>query len=264
MAYDHRLKAGNQGDVVKHVALLAVVRSCLGGTSRLLNYVDAFAGPAGSLLLPGGEWGRGVGRLNRAAAVESPHVGSWIRWYLARPQLTGSRYPGSALVVSDAAVEAGMPVSMTLWDISEAVVADLRAVFPKQTVLHRPVDPAHPSVNNADLLFVDPPGLAEQWPLVLELLQRGRTMLAWLPINVAIVNRKVRLSSLAEEQLDAVRHLAATAATRVLWAHGGRTIGCLLVYRCAPAAVANLRQAVTQVVSLCAWPRQEIEHFGRF
>lgn len=94
MAYDHRSKAGNQGDVVKHVALLAVACHVLERAPRSLHYVDAFAGPAGSLLTPGGEWTRGIGRLNRAANPISPDVASWMRTVLTqREQRASYRCP---------------------------------------------------------------------------------------------------------------------------------------------------------------------------
>ena len=155
MAYDHRTKAGNQGDVVKHVALLAAVRHAFDVTHSTFRYADAYAGPAGSLLLPNGEWSSGIGKLNRSAEVRSADVGRWIRWYLARPQLVGSRYPGSALIVSDAAAEVRKPLAMSLWDISAEAVADLKQIFPNHTVLHASVDASAEAIGSADLLFVD-------------------------------------------------------------------------------------------------------------
>jgi 23S rRNA A2030 N6-methylase RlmJ len=74
MAYDHRAKAGNQVDVVKHVALLAMARHALAETRSVFKYGDAYAGPAGSVLLPGGEWVNGVGKVNRSGEVNSQDV----------------------------------------------------------------------------------------------------------------------------------------------------------------------------------------------
>ncbi len=260
MAYDHRTKAGNQGDVVKHVALLAAVRNAFHLTRSTFRYADAYAGPAGSLLLPGGEWSSGIGKLNRSAEVRSVDVKRWIRWYLARPQLVGSRYPGSALIVSDAAAEAQKPLAMSLWDISPEVVADLRRIFPSHTVLHESVNASAERIQSSDLLFVDPPALVDQWELVLNLLGHGRHMLAWLPVNAAVTPGSVRVSSIAEEQFEHVSALPSVYCTRVLWAHGGRTIGCLLAYRSTVQGVASIRAAVEEVVSLCSWTRKDIEH----
>jgi hypothetical protein len=260
MAYDHRTKAGNQGDVVKHVALLAAVRHAFDLTRSTFRYADAYAGPAGSLLLPGGEWSNGIGKLNRTAEVRSVDVGRWIRWYLSRPQLVGSRYPGSALVVSDAAAEIQKPLVMSLWDISYDVVANLQQIFPGHSVIHGSVDSAAADIRSADLLFVDPPALAEQWQLVLTLLGYGRHMLAWLPVNAAVTPGSVKVSSIADSQFEQVSALPSMYCTRVLWAHGGRTIGCLLAYRSTVEGVASIRAAVEEVVRLCSWTRKEIEH----
>ena len=99
-------------------------------------------------------------------------VGRWIRWYLPRPELVGSRYPGSSLIVYDAAAEVKRSLAMSLWDISDEAVADLRRVFPKKhTVTHSAVDASDEAIRSADLLFVDPPTLGgDQWKLVLSLM----------------------------------------------------------------------------------------------
>ncbi len=261
MTYDHRTKAGNQGDVVKHVALLAAARHALDGTRSTFRYADAYAGPAGSLLLPSGKWASGVGKVNRSVEVHSVDIANWIRWYLARPQLVGSRYPGSSLIVSDAAAEARTPITMTLWDISPDVVADLRGVFPNQDVRHSSVNESAEAIRSADLLFIDPPALADQWALVLSLMAHGRYMLAWLPINAAVTPGSVKGSSLAESQFQQVSALPSVSSTRVLWAYGGRTIGCLLAYRSTEKGVASIRAAVDEVVGLCSWTRKDVEHF---
>ena len=260
MPYDHRTKAGNQGDVVKHVALLAAVRHALDETRSAMRYADAYAGPAGSLLLPGGEWSAGIGKLNRSAESTSVDVGRWMRWYLARPQLVGSRYPGSALIVSDAAAEARKPLAMSLWDIAADVVADLRQVFPNHTVHHSPIDATLEAIVGADLLFIDPPALADQWALVVDLMSRGRHMLAWLPVNAAFAAGPVKVSSIAEDQFKQVCALPSVSCTRVLWPHSGRTIGCLLAYRSTPEGVLAIRSAVEEVVNLCSWKPEDIEH----
>jgi hypothetical protein len=260
MTYDHRTKAGNRGDVVKHVALLAAVRHALELTRSTFRYADAYAGPAGSLLLPGGEWSAGIGQLNRSAEVRSIDVRNWIRWYLGRPQLVGSRYPGSALIVSDAAAEVHKPLAMCLWDISAEVVADLRQIFPGHTVFHAAVDASAEGIRAADLLFVDPPALADQWELVVSLLGHGRHMLAWLPVNAAVTPGSVTVSSIAEAQFEQVSALPSVHCTRVLWARGGRTIGCLLAYRLTVEGVASIRAAVEEVMNLCSWSRKDIEH----
>lgn len=262
MAYDHRAKAGNQGDVIKHVALIAMARHALDATPSIFRYADAFAGPAGSLLLPGGAWANGIGKVNRSGELTSQDVRRWIGWYLARPQLVGSRYPGSALIVSDVAREAEQPHEMTLWDTSSDAVADLRNVFPTHNIVHEPVDASHYAIGAADLLFIDPPALAEQWDLVMSLIAHGKRMLAWLPINAAVTPGSAKASALSEDQFRQVSALPSTYRTRVTWARGGRTIGCLLAYRATLEAAESVRAAVDEVVSRCSWTHKDVEHFG--
>jgi hypothetical protein len=170
------------------------------------------------------------------------------------------RYPGSSVIVSDAAFEARSALAMSLWDISAEVVADLQQVFPHHDVIHSSVDASAEAVRSADLLFIDPPALADQWELVMDLMSHGRHMLAWLPVNAAATPGSVKVSSIAEEQFRQVSALPSMFCTRVLWAHGGRTIGCLLAYRSSAEGVASIRQAVDEVVRLCSWTRKEVEH----
>lgn len=42
--YDHNEKAGNQGDVVKHTALLAAADALITASVGDFDYADAFAG----------------------------------------------------------------------------------------------------------------------------------------------------------------------------------------------------------------------------
>ncbi len=260
MPYDHCKKAGNQGDVVKHVALVAAARHALAATSGKFSYVDAFAGRAGSLLLPGGEWMHGIGRLDRTAPVQSPDLRDWLGLYLARPQLVGSRYPGSALMVWDVATSAGRSISMTLWDISEAAVKDLKQVFPKQRIFHSPVDPSAKAVRQADFLFIDPPAADDEWSTLRNLMACGKHMLAWMPVNAAVRRGSVGPSARSDQQHEKVQALEGVSGTRVLWARGGRTIGCLLAYRSSAEGIAAIRLAVDEVVSRCNWPFREVFH----
>ena len=64
MTYDHHEKAGNQGDVVKHVALIAALDTILQECDQTtFRYADTFAGYAYSPIIQGNEWDRGIGRV---------------------------------------------------------------------------------------------------------------------------------------------------------------------------------------------------------
>jgi 23S rRNA (adenine2030-N6)-methyltransferase len=93
--YQHRFHAGNVGDVWKHAALLAALRSLLQDPSPL-TLVDAFAGEGTYSLGPTGEWTEGIGALVRQ--IPSPAVSSALHQFLAfcRPPLEESKcYRGS-------------------------------------------------------------------------------------------------------------------------------------------------------------------------
>src|SRR5688572_13202069 len=119
MRYDHRIHAGNKGDVVKHVALVAALRTAMeANRRRSFRYADAFAGPSGTTLRRTGEWVRGIGSVDRGKRPRSRDVRSWLSWYLPRPILPGGRYPGSALIAADVAASLGKRLTMNLWDTS--------------------------------------------------------------------------------------------------------------------------------------------------
>ena len=79
LSYDHNKKAGNQGDVVKHVAEAAALDSILKGwPSKEFRYADIFAGYALNPLDKGKEWKQGIGKLvGREELTKNDHVKLW-------------------------------------------------------------------------------------------------------------------------------------------------------------------------------------------
>ena len=69
MPYDHSAKIGNQGDVVKHIALFAALRHLLKGRSADGEFVcaDIHAGRPDYVLPEKGEWQYGIGPFLRQA-----------------------------------------------------------------------------------------------------------------------------------------------------------------------------------------------------
>jgi hypothetical protein len=246
---------------VKHVALLAALQAMIGsGGPRTFRYGDAFAGPSDSILRAGGEWQQGVGRLDRGRRVQSLALRTWLRWYLPRPVLLGSRYPGSATIAEDVAAAHSRRLRMSLWDSCREVVDDLRSTFPKQRVFHEAVSAQAVEAEQLDFLLVDPPGVASprnrenpDWSELLALIGLGQHMLAWLPVNAGVVKGHARVSRPAEQQLQAARNLPRTEVSRVRWAQGGRTIGCHLIYRVPPSVSRAIRRAVEEVCRIFGW-----------
>lgn len=251
--YDHATKSGNEGDVVKHVALLAALDAVLGtwkgGTFR---YADTFAGYAQNVIGAGGAWRRGAGVVaGRAGLQENVHTARWQHWYLPRPRLRGTAYPGSSLIAADVARHHEVPLHLALWDISDAVVENLHATWGEGAeIFHRPATPDEPDVAAADFLFVDPPTL-ETWTAILPALvprRRGGT-LVWLPIlrEESPGDGAAYAGALAEAQG------AGCALERVTWDAVGKTIGCDLLHRLPEAAAQELRDAVRHVAHVAGW-----------
>ena len=129
--YDHHKKAGNEGDVVKHVALIAALDSVVdqhGG--GVFHYADIYAGHAHHCLGRGGEWTRGIGKLcQRCELRENPHTALYYKWYLSRPQFEGGFYPGSSLIAADVCKWKKKGIRHSLWDICPEAASDLKRVF---------------------------------------------------------------------------------------------------------------------------------------
>lgn len=93
--YRHQFKAGNLGDVFKHVALGAVLRE-LTADPRPLTVVDTHAGAGRYVLGPTGEWTAGVGRFDGGLPADAPAaVRAWHAAAARRTPNRGGTYPGS-------------------------------------------------------------------------------------------------------------------------------------------------------------------------
>ncbi len=81
--YDHHKKAGNQGDIVKHPALMAAVDAILDSRSQpVFRYVDTFAGYAWNPLVKGHEWPSGLGKIGGKPGLGSnKDVALWAELY---------------------------------------------------------------------------------------------------------------------------------------------------------------------------------------
>ena len=129
--YDHNRKAGNEGDIVKHVALMAALDSVSSGRfEEEFCFMDLYAGYAHSEVVGGNEWENGNGVIHgRAPEISDDNVGRYFRWYLPRPSLIGGIYPGSSLIAHDVLTHNGAIPRLTLFDIAPKPVESLRRVF---------------------------------------------------------------------------------------------------------------------------------------
>jgi 23S rRNA (adenine2030-N6)-methyltransferase len=123
--YDHRLHAGNVGDVWKHVALVAILRAVARGAGRVV-YLDTHAGEGRYRLGATGEWSEGIGRL---WSGDPPPDGA-LADYLALCRRLGrgserpEEYPGSPAF---ARAVLGPAAGLRLWERDETAATRLAA-----------------------------------------------------------------------------------------------------------------------------------------
>ena len=261
--YDHHKKAGNQGDVIKHIALIAALDTVLEKhRGTVFSYADIFAGYARNPLVRGNEWRHGIGKLSgRQDLDNNEHTALYKRWYLTRPQLLGGTYPGSCLIAADMGAWKKRKIHLCLWDTSPSVLADLNKVFIGQghRIVGQAASPNQREAKYSDFLLIDPPdGTKQTWDFICDFLANGNSaVLIWLPVNANTTNRPPN----EHKQSELSRNAALTVGcqvTKVRWSAGGRMIGCQLVYRLPIEAKRVLRKAVGHVSSILAW---DCEHY---
>jgi 23S rRNA A2030 N6-methylase RlmJ len=262
--YDHRSKAGNQGDVIKHIALIAALDRALDEhRGPTFKYADIFAGYAQNPLARGNEWKQGVGKLfERQDLNDNEHTALYKKWYLSRLKPPGGVYPGSSLIAADLCTWKKKKFQLFLWDTGESPIADLKKVFIGQghSIFHRAAAPTEQEVISADFLLIDPPdGSKETWDSICKFLaNRNPAVLVWLPVSANTTKKPPDEDK--QSQLSRNGALALNCeVTRVRWTVGGRMIGCQLIYRVSHKAKSALREAVEHVVRIVGW---KLAHYG--
>jgi 23S rRNA (adenine2030-N6)-methyltransferase len=121
--YDHRIHAGNAGDVWKHFLLLEAA-DCLLDDKAGLVYAESHVGRPCYLLEGPGEWAGGIGRL--LPILPSLCIFPYFRILSDLNQVPGSRtltYPGSARLIHELAIVRGADLRAEVWDDDPAVAA---------------------------------------------------------------------------------------------------------------------------------------------
>ena len=270
--YDHHKKAGNQGDVVKHPALVAAVDGILehahGGAFRVF---DTFAGYAHNPIVKGNEWQNGIGHIHRLGReTDNPHVNAWMAQWRVGTQLLGNVYPGSSVFVLKTCQSRNVSFRASLWDTSPTVIAQLMTVYAKLDVqIHgRAATPSDVRNNSVDFLFIDPPGIRSSknpdYPRLedlTEFLDGEHHVLIWLPLVADISVRPPPESDNSQNWRTTFTNHGLSATT-VRWTPGGPICGCQLFYRLPSKATRAMRQAVAATVALTDWNMNTVEHFG--
>jgi 23S rRNA A2030 N6-methylase RlmJ len=252
--YDHNNKAGNEGDICKHPALIAALDETIAHAHVPFRYADVFAGYATNLLGGGGEWRRGIGLVAGESLLTGDfHIALWAKWAgLATKPEVGGTYPGSARFAHEICKAREKAVELTLWDTGELPVNSLKAWFSGSArVFSAAAIPDQSEIQEADFVFIDPPSNSH-WTGIAKILQQLRSdcsAMIWLPVFADTSQRPpaedCRSGQIREEALR-----LGFSVSKIVWAKGGRMIGCQLMYRINPGARIALRKTVDDIVAI--------------
>lgn len=258
--YDHNAKAGNRGDVAKHVALIAALRAVLvRGETGDFVFADLYAGWGQYVLAPGGEWVTGIGVMRGLAKATrlTPSVRAYLDWYVApRPQLVYGTYPGSTSIALDVAASEGASIHVAAWDTSPDAKRSLeRTLGAGHVICGRAAQPTDRAVLGANFLFIDPPNRSE-WKNIAQFLDLGPFhVLIWLPLHTDGKGGLAKNSAVAMGQAAPLGY----SNRRLIWgpltSANRRPVGCELIYRFRGLnrAEGELRAAVDAVATALGW-----------
>jgi 23S rRNA (adenine2030-N6)-methyltransferase len=199
--YDHRVHAGNAGDVWKHFLLLEAA-DCLLTPDSSLVYAESHVGrPAYSLKVPG-DWEGGIGKIWPVL----PTLFNFSYFAILgdlnpkRPSsaLHGLFYPGSACLIYELAKRKGAKLEADVWDTDPDVAISWEEISyaaksagsipPAQIVFHQGDGftgaLSRLSGSQAGLLFIDPPYINSEdvrlaSKLIHRAVERGWIVLCW-------------------------------------------------------------------------------------
>lgn len=178
--YDHHDKAGNQGDVVKHVALIAAADTLMQGKISF-QYADTFSGYAYNPIRTDGEWQEGIGKLPNQK-IEDQSISFWKSLWHCPYGLPGSTYPGSSTFIRKLCMKRGIQPHLSLWDTSQTVISQLKQAYGnfEAKIFERSATLADIVSAKPDLLFIDPPDLSLIEKL-LTFVEQSESVIIWLP-----------------------------------------------------------------------------------
>jgi 23S rRNA (adenine2030-N6)-methyltransferase len=204
--YDHRVHAGNAGDVWKHFLLLEAA-DCLLDPDGSLVYVESHVGRPEYALRAPGDWEGGIGKiwplppslsnfcyfdiladLNSESSYSFPGLEP-ISKHVSGPVLRSLRYPGSARLIHELAKRRGVKLEADIWDNDPDVASSWEGFsqaakssgsFPPAKIVFHQGDGFVGALSRlcrspAGLIFIDPPYIdPEDLRLARKLLQRAR------------------------------------------------------------------------------------------
>lgn len=189
MSYCHRNKSGNQGDLIKHLALTgAIYHMAISNTE--FSYLDVHAGHADYELDQDGAWRDGIGhfvKLYAGKKILNEDVDYFYRLHSLSNLDADRRYWGSSKIISTALRDKGINrFRLHLCDTSPEVCASLRQSYAELDNVHIYCEDGYrraKTLTGMDLVFIDPPDMGEHFPAYLDLvrhcLHRGQPFIAW-------------------------------------------------------------------------------------
>jgi len=196
MSYQHSKYAGNEGDVIKHISLIAALDTVMkswnkdkGNKDKVFSYCDTYAANGLNLLKLGIGLHKGISMFrwrDEDVGGRNSHVVTWKNSWWIPPEISCRKYnfgfyPGSSLLVANLFEKNKIKnYKLRLWDINIDCIEDQFKTFCKydKTTKCLKLDPKislysesafgeispNPDYKNhleqADFLFVDPPNLA--------------------------------------------------------------------------------------------------------
>ena len=204
MNYDHRVHAGNAGDVWKHFFLAEVAEFLLSRRNKLI-YAESHVGYPEYLLEKDGEWQEGIGRFWQR--LDDLLEFSYFKIIKSMNSRALKRYPGSARIVMEVAKAAQSTLEAHVWDIDRKVAAAWRD-DPNQKsgrlnfCLGDGFDGVGSLINTEEcaLLLLDPPYLdrrdfSKAMDIVSLSEKKGWTILCWQMMDIEeipVINPNIR------------------------------------------------------------------------
>jgi 23S rRNA A2030 N6-methylase RlmJ len=281
MPYDHSTKIGNEGDVVKHIALFAALRHLLQDWSadREFVYADIHAGRPQYVLPEKGDWRSGIGLFSTLEEIKKDRkwrkqggrtklgfVGDFDEMIVGRPITIGMIYPGSAGIAFRMLRVSNTRFSMKLWEKDRAAADDSeRFFYPWRMRVRTVCDDGYEVVKERkapSFVLIDPPRIEQATDAlrtIQELAKKNIPFLCWMPRTPKSVppeNEEELKAWSSEEAATSTDYLCQAAqhgrCLQILWKRKwGPSPGCSITVSHGMAS--GVVPAVKQVTELMKW-----------
>lgn len=249
MVYEHKTKAGNLGDVFKHLALVQLLEGMLTHhQGKHFCYADTFAGSPDYLVANSKGWRKGAGKLLNIDVPPLPAARFWHQHISnVSASAENARYPGSTLLAEKLIGLHGFNPQLLLWDTSPSCIASLKQQFPKAKYMAQAEAKANDLLlEQADFILIDPPGIRSRrhpeypsWQALAQMLVLPSAMMMWLPLPDSLTSSR----NVSHRE---IRQLAVSlnfTVSEIIWNTSGM-LGCQLLYRAAPGAMDATRRLI--------------------